>query len=102
MTQTDAQADLTLDSLYFRKDLPAKCCIICGRDAGLPEGQQPCPKCAARVLAITLPARREQRRVEQLLRSERTPAILRAALHNATGDWRRAAIRRRMKSVGAS
>ncbi len=56
-----------------------------------------CSACCDRVRYIINPPKRLQHDVRRLIELEDNPNILTLAAHNATGDWRRAAIAKRIE-----
>ena len=96
---------------YFGVPFPVKhpkgSCRVCGctDEKACPGGcswalPDICSACVQHVWAIIDPPKRAYATVVEVVRSETNPNVLVLALHNATGDWRRAMINRRLKCMG--
>ena len=90
---------------HFPVHHPDGCCRVCGADcrdcqggcsSGLPDI---CSVCVLRALAIVGPPKRLHAVVSGAITLTTNPNILALALHNATGDWRRSLIRRRLHEL---
>lgn len=82
-------------------------CLLCGRrfDARklpvlLSRGGI-CSFCRMDILKITTPGRSDRASVEEEIAAQSNPNVLAVALANATGDWRRSAIRNRQQALGS-
>jgi len=81
-------------------------CLLCGRRFSarrmpvLLERGGVCGACRLAVLKITTPGRADRSCVQKQIAAETNPNVLAVALANATGDWRRAAIRKRQQELG--
>ena len=69
---------------------PGGCCWV------LPEI---CSRCVERAEALLSPPKRRLADFWRAIEAETDPNVLTLALHNATGDWRRAAIHERLGEV---
>jgi len=85
---------------------PRGACVLCGcsDERACPGGcawasREICTACAGRLRAILAPPRRFQRQVLERIACEQNANLLTVAGESATGDWRRAAIGRRLDAV---
>jgi hypothetical protein len=74
-------------------------CRLCGIPNPRSDGAVICRVCEGRVFRICDPARADRAQVLALIRVTDNPNVLALALANALGDWRRAALSRRLERV---
>ena len=92
-------------SIRFPVKHPAGACRVCGLTPVDQPGWQSelphivCYLCCDRVRAIINPAKRDRDLVALALTSTHSPNLLTLALHNASGDWRRVMIHRRIREL---
>jgi len=84
---------------FFPESPPEKCCVICRRPAD--NGDVLCDACAGRIAALIDPPAAQRDRVTAAIAGETDIALLMIARHNATGDWRRVALTRRLDALGS-
>lgn len=86
---------------------PKGSCRVCGCTEEKPckggchwwAGGHVCSRCVERAEALLTPPKRSLADFQRVLEAETNPNVLALALRNATGDWRRVALHKRMQEV---
>lgn len=102
----DTKPELNYFGVSFPVKHPKGSCRVCGctEDRACPGGcwwvfPELCNRCADRVEALLVGVKSRMADFQQVLAAEDSPNVLALALHNACGDWRRAAISNRLDEV---